>query len=78
MQRVQTYSFDSVPLMSTFTLWTFAPNVRRVWRLEWLTLLPLALPLPQIAQVLDMIWNLTFLGIFVVHMNRGFRIKDHK
>ena len=66
-QRVHTYSLEVTPLISTFTLWTLALKVRLVWRLEWLTLFPLVLPLPHITQTLLIIS--TSLGEFLTYLN---------
>jgi len=47
---VQTYFLCGAPLSTTRTRWTLGAQIRLVFLLEWLTLLPEATPLLQISQ----------------------------
>lgn len=58
MQRVQTFIRRLWPLTVTRTVCRLGANTRRVWRLEWLTWLPVAEPFPQISQRRAMALNL--------------------
>lgn len=53
---VHTYSEVVVPsLLTTLTLWTFAPQDLLVLRWLWLTILPLICPFPQTLHTLDIL-----------------------
>lgn len=53
---VQTYFLETLPFSSaTSTLCKFASKVRLPFLLEWLTVLPVILPLPQTLQTLDIV-----------------------
>ena len=49
-QRVQTFTRFTSPSTSARTDWILGFQAALVWRLEWLTLLPLITPLPHTSQ----------------------------
>lgn len=54
MQRVQTLTLRTVPLLMVLIFCRFGCQVRRVLLFAWLTLLPKLGPLPQISHIFDM------------------------
>jgi hypothetical protein len=55
MQRVQRVVLTHVLPVSTRVDFRLGMNRRRVWTLEWLTLLPAIGPLPQRSHLWDMV-----------------------
>jgi hypothetical protein len=59
-QRVQTDIRLGAPLTITRTFCVFGAQVRRVLRLEWLTLLPKTTPLPHTSQYFPIFYHTSF------------------
>ena len=76
-QRVHTDMRFGTPLIITRTFCVFGAQVRRVLRLEWLTLFPYTTPLPQISQNLPLIYHTSFKAV-LHHKHQNYSIVSQK
>lgn len=70
---VQTYFLEILPFSSaTSTLCKFASNVRLPFLLEWLTVLPVIFPLPQMLQTFDIVFSSYQVSVAIVTQTLAF------